>query len=465
MKILLIANDPHDIGGVMNYTRPLAQKFFELGNDVFYFYSGAWNRQYNWLLKPYVKETRFDSSFDCAELINSPCWSRNFGNPNIDMCEAQTEKLFKKYLDRIKPDVVHIHSRVGLPASIAKCAAVCEIPVINSIHVYGYLCQKSVMIDYSGNLCEGPSNMTKCALCTGKLNIRKLKFNARTMNTSKTMLDLMVFAKRILKGAPADQLSGDAHIPAHVSADPALVEGLARRLEYMVNLMNSVIDRTICVSEDVKKTLMRFGVHEDRLLVQHIGSLIAETQRPRNDHFHSPIVIGNIGGVGHYKGTHVLINAVAKMKSRGFQVKIFGKYENAFKAEIMKGRENLPVEFTGRYVPAQLPEILDQVDIMVLPSICNDTAPQTIFESYSRSVPIVASNIGGFPDFVQDGVNGRLFTPGDADHLAEILDEIVNDPNQIRTFTKQIPKLKTIQQNADELLCLYKSLRSVRCSM
>ena len=127
----------------------------------------------------------------------------------------------------------------------------------------------------------------------------------------------------------------------------------------------------------------------------------------------------------------------------------------------MKGRENLPVEFTGRYTPAQLPEIIDQIDIMVLPSICNDTAPQTIFESYSRSVPIVASNIGGFPDFVKDGVNGRLFRTGDAGHLAEILDDIVNNPSQIRAFSENIPKLKTIRQNAEELLSLYKSFRSV----
>jgi glycosyltransferase involved in cell wall biosynthesis len=132
---------------------------------------------------------------------------------------------------------------------------------------------------------------------------------------------------------------------------------------------------------------------------------------------------------------------------------------------LMKGLGDLPVEFTGRYVPVQLPEILDQIDIMVLPSICNDTAPQTIFESYSRSVPIVASNIGGFPDFVKDRINGRLFRPGDADQLADILDDIVSNPGQLSNYSKQIPKLKTIQQNAEELLTLYGSLRSARCSM
>lgn len=461
MKILLVANDPHEIGGVANYTRPLAQTFVNMGDSVHYFFSGAFSKNYNWLSKPYININRTDFPFEYAELVNSPCWSTNYGNPEIDTSEAKTEKIFSAYLDRVKPDVVHIHSRMGLPASLAKCATTRGIPVISTIHVYGFLCQKRVMINHLGNLCEGPSDLKKCALCTGKINIGKLKFGARVANTSETLLGFMVHAKRLVNGAPADPVYGDANTIAHVPPDPIMVKGLTKRLVYMINLINSVIDTTICVSEDVKKTLMRFGVHEDRLLVQHIGSLIAETQCSRKNKLHDPIVIGNIGGVDHYKGTHILIKAVAKMKSRGFRVKVFGKYDDVYKTSLMKDWENLPVEFTGRYAPAQLPEILDQIDIMVLPSICNDTAPQTIFESYSRYVPIVASNIGGFPDFIKDGVNGRLFKPGDADHLAEILDNIVNEPNQIRIFSEQIPKLKTIRQNAEELVSLYESLRSV----
>lgn len=466
MKILIVANDPHNIGGVMNYTRPLAEKFCSLGEEVYYFYSGAWNREYNWFIKPYLKINRDDFPFECAELINSPCWPRNFGNPDIDTAEPKTEKLFNSYLDRVKPDVVHVHSRIGLPASIAKCATVRGIPVINTIHVYGYICQKSVMIDNLGNLCEGPSDLAKCALCTDKkINIPKHKFNARMTKTSKSLLDLMVYAKRILKGKPVKQSEGETPAFAATLADPILVEGLTKRLEYMVNLLNSVVHTNICVSEDVKNTLMRFGVREDKLIVQHIGSLIAETQAPRKSQLHDPLVIGNIGGVYHYKGTHVLIDAVEKMKSKNFVVKIFGKYEEEYKSLLMKGREKLPVEFTGRYVPTQLPEILNQIDVMVLPSICNDTAPQTIFESYSRYVPIVASNIGGFPDFVKDGINGRLFTPGDADHLARILDEIVEKPNKLNQYAKQIPKLKTIHENALELLKFYESLKRDHASV
>jgi glycosyltransferase involved in cell wall biosynthesis len=459
MKILIIGNDPHDIGGVVNYTRPLAHKFVELKNEVFYFYSGAWNRQYDWRLIPYLRINRKDFPFECAELINSPCWPTNFGNPDIDVSEAATEKIFGSYLDRVKPDVVHIHSRLGLPASLLQCANNRNIPVFNTVHVYGMLCQKRVMIDHLGEPCGGPSNLSKCVECTGSLHTRKLRLNARLGNISRTLLDGLVLAKRLLKGASVPDSVRKVNQPSGpILGDCERVDGLARRHDYMVHLMNTIITRTICVSEDVKNTLMRYGVHENRLLVQHIGSLIADTQKPRSFHLHAPLVIGNIGGVYHYKGTHVLIDAIARMKSRGFRVIIFGKYENAYKEELMRGREDLPIEFTGRYVPEQLPGLLEQIDVMVLPSICNDTAPQTIFESYSRYVPIVASQIGGFPDFVEDGVNGRLFRPGDSDHLAMILDDIVTNPQCLKSFTNHIPKMKNIRENAEELLSLFSTL-------
>jgi glycosyltransferase involved in cell wall biosynthesis len=166
--------------------------------------------------------------------------------------------------------------------------------------------------------------------------------------------------------------------------------------------------------------------------------------------------------VNHYKGTHVLLEAIGKVKRNGFIVKIFGWYNETYISDLMRGRDSLPVVFTGRYRPEELPEILKQIDIMVLPSICNDTAPQTIFESFSGGVPIIASDIGGFPDFVHHDLNGLLFEPGNSDDLARKIDQVLNTPNVILEYQKKIPKLKTISENANELMDLYLDLLSQR---
>lgn len=454
MRILMIGNDPKDIAGVANYSRPLALKFSEFGHQVFYLYSGAWNKKYNWRITPYIKTDKKSFPFECAEVINSPNWTTNYGSPLIDIKVPETERLFKDYLKKINPDIMHVHSRLGLPASILEVASSKGITVFNTIHVYGTLCQKRVMIDSHGKLCNGPSDIEKCASCTGTLNLRKLRFAARIEYTSKGLLSMFIHAKRAMQPLN-DKKNNNATIALSGKGSKEAATGLRKRLEYMINLMNNHVYKNICVSTDVKKTLLHYGVRENKLLVQHIGSVIAESQKEGKKAFSKPLVIGNIGGVGYYKGTHILIDAVNKIKKGNFVVKIFGKYMPDYIREIMGEREHLPIEFLGKYLPEDIPEILDQIDIMVLPSICNDTAPQTIFESYSRRIPIIASNIGGFPDFIKDRESGLLFKVGDSGDLAEKLDMILNAPERILEFSSRIPRLKTITENALELLSLY----------
>jgi glycosyltransferase involved in cell wall biosynthesis len=235
------------------------------------------------------------------------------------------------------------------------------------------------------------------------------------------------------------------------------VDVLKTRLKYMVDLMNENVVQNICVSNDVKSTLKMFGVREDKLLVQHIGSLVAEMQTEFPHDLHNPIVFGNIGGVAYYKGTHVLVDAVRKVKKRNFVVKIFGKYDPRYRDKIMLDNQDLPIEYCGRYQLDELQDILNEIDVMVLPSICKDTAPQTIFESFSARIPAITSDIGGFPDFIQDGVNGFRFNLGDSQDLANKIENLLAEPEKIKIFGKNIPQLKTIKQNAHELLRLYKT--------
>jgi len=464
MRILIVGYDPHDIGGTQNYTRPLAQKFVEFGHRVFYLYSGAWNRKYNWLFKPYLKILREDIGFECAELYNSPNLAYNYDHLLMDIHNLQTEKLFLSYLSKIKPDVMHVHTRCGLPASIIEIASGQGVRVFNTVHVYGLICPKRIMLDKAEQSCGGPSDMEKCLDCLEPINRRKIKILARIENTNKNLLRFMVDINRRLRKKRSDETDAPAPkrtIPGQTKE--GLKKALRQRLDYMIYVMNHHVIMNLCVSADVKRTLVRYGVDEKRIRIQHIGTLIAEKQSRNIRELHSPLVFGSIGGVGYYKGTHVLVEAISKVKRKNFIVKIFGKYDQNFVEDIMKEKKNLPIEFLGKYHLEELPDILRQIDVMVLPSICNDTAPQTIFESYSARIPIVASDIGGFPDFIKDGVSGCLFKPGDSYNLARKLEEILANPERISLLSKNIPPLKTITENALELLDLYtKNLTTVK---
>jgi glycosyltransferase involved in cell wall biosynthesis len=457
MKILMVGNDPREFAGVANYTRPLSAEFVKMGHKVFYFSTGRCRWRYNWLLRPYLRIDRKEFPFELADLVNPPIWGLYHGDVLPEIHEERTERIFRRYVEAKKPDVIHIHSRFALPISIIEIGSELGIPVFNSIHVYGLICPKRVMIHADGRPCSGPSDLEKCVDCAEPVNVRKQKNVVRLHNTDKRLVEAIVKAKnRIRAPRTMEPRVSGGNAREHDKSRAAIREGLAKRLEYAVRLMNRHVSMNICVSSDVKKTLMKYGVREERLLVQHIGSAIAAQQTGNMHEVHDPLVIGNMG-VGYYKGTQVLLEAVRLIKGRRFILKVFGRFDAAFVDEIIKDKRDLPIEFHGEYRPDDIPDILDRIDLMVLPSICSDTAPQTIFESYSAAIPIAASDIGGFPDFIQDGINGRLFKAGDCRALADVLASILDHPEDIRKFSGKIPKLKTLGENARELIFLYKS--------
>lgn len=72
-------------------------------------------------------------------------------------------------------------------------------------------------------------------------------------------------------------------------------------------------------------------------------------------------------------------------------------------------------------------------DLFVLPSKQagdgdRDGLPNVVMEAASQALPIVATDFAGIPEFVRDGVEGLLVTPGDPDELARRLAELARDP-------------------------------------
>jgi glycosyltransferase involved in cell wall biosynthesis len=82
--------------------------------------------------------------------------------------------------------------------------------------------------------------------------------------------------------------------------------------------------------------------------------------------------------------------------------------------------------WSPRLTQDEVSAVLDESTLLVLPSR-SEGMGRVIVEAFCRSRPVVASRVGGIPDLVQDGVNGLLVTPGDADTLSEALVRILTD--------------------------------------
>ena len=74
-----------------------------------------------------------------------------------------------------------------------------------------------------------------------------------------------------------------------------------------------------------------------------------------------------------------------------------------------------------------VPRLLACSDIIVLPSLYREGLSLSIIEGMSQSRPVVASNIGGTPELVENGVSGFVVNSGDVDDLAAKLKILIMD--------------------------------------
>ncbi len=79
--------------------------------------------------------------------------------------------------------------------------------------------------------------------------------------------------------------------------------------------------------------------------------------------------------------------------------------------------------------------VLKASSLLVIPSRM-ESIPQVIKEAFYLKVPIVATNVGGIPELIQDNVNGLLVTPENPEQLLEIINKLLGDKESMNRFSE-----------------------------
>jgi glycosyltransferase involved in cell wall biosynthesis len=117
------------------------------------------------------------------------------------------------------------------------------------------------------------------------------------------------------------------------------------------------------------------------------------------------------------------------------------------------------VIFTG--FRDDVPAILKECDLMVLPSLFGEGFPMVILESMAMGIPVVASRVEGIPEIVDDGVNGFLVEPGDAEDLANKLIELLKNPILLKTAGRKAQEKMTNEMDGHRQAKIEKVYREV----
>jgi glycosyltransferase involved in cell wall biosynthesis len=77
--------------------------------------------------------------------------------------------------------------------------------------------------------------------------------------------------------------------------------------------------------------------------------------------------------------------------------------------------------------PAEKQKLLATTDALLFPSIWSENAPVVLCEAFMQGVPVLASDLGAIPEFVNDGVNGILCEAGNPASFAVAAQRLRSD--------------------------------------
>jgi glycosyltransferase involved in cell wall biosynthesis len=174
------------------------------------------------------------------------------------------------------------------------------------------------------------------------------------------------------------------------------------------------------------------------------------------------------GRLEHDKGHHLAVEAVMRARRAGLDVTldVYGgpveanSYADRLKELVSAGGCGDAIQFLGfqQNLRSRHQDYHLGLQCRIMPEPCSMWVCETLVDG----LPLVASDSGGTPELVEDGVTGLLFPSGDVDALTERLVELARDPARLQTMRERAfergRESFTVERFARETLAVYASL-------
>ena len=416
MKILhyTLGFQPQRTGGLVKYAEDLMLEQIAQGYQVAALYPGNIR-----LLSKKVGIKKVSSrKFECYELLNSLPLALFGGISNPTAFLTSCDKnVCRTFLEEVQPDIIHIHSFMGLHKEFLEIAKNLNIKVIFTSHDYYGLAPVPHFyfngVDYS----DKNTNLTWNIMSSNALSVEKLRF---------FQVPFYPTIRKILK-----LLGKNPKSKKNLVIRDVIEEQDYSELRHYYNEMFHLIDGYLFNSSLAKNVYEINEIQPANSIVLSItNSSIKHHQRLTATN--NKIRVAYIGSDEEYKGYFDFIDFAETLDRESYEVATYGYFPN----------EECPsfIEQKGYFTKETIDSVYENIDILIVPSKWKETFGLITVEALSYGVNV----------FVSENVGSKDLLP--ETHVFKNQNDLV-----VKVIENDIEntKLKTIDEHSKEVIQYY----------
>ncbi|MBS6180965.1 MAG: glycosyltransferase [Erysipelotrichaceae bacterium] len=407
MKILhySLGFPPFRSGGMTKYCIDLMIEQKESGNEVGLLWPGAY---YFNKTKTKIKNKRKyrlnpNVEVDSFELIDAlPVPLLNGIKDTKSYLKSIDKKIFAGFFSRNKIEIFHVHTLMGLPIECIEAAKEAGVKTFFTSHDYFGICFKWGLFNNS-------------QICTDKDCQQCVECNKTALDLKKISI-LQSPLYRYLKNNPIVKKLRDRNNKklylfdnANIITSETPLNNEHQRISYCKLRMYyihelEIFDTIIFNSNNTRDIFRQYVnvINSEVISVSHRNIKDCRKQKK----CHNELNIGYLGPITIHKGYFFIKKVLDSLNnySNKFNLHVFAPVPQKANYEIVH----------EPYGYEELDSIMDQIDVLVMPSQWNETFGFTVLEALSYGVPVIVSEHVGAKDLVVNGKYGFVLQNDDA---------------------------------------------------